>query len=283
MRLVTIKNLCVCLLLIYSNLLMAQTTNSFDFERIKDNSFLLEEAYNQEKGIIQHVSSFQYMNDKYWTYTFTEKWPLKSQKHQISVTIPVFRYYYTTMFNFDKTVYDKTGLGDMSLNYRYQAILTERFAFSPRLSLIIPTGNYKKGFGNGVIGYQANMPFSFICSRWLVTHYNIGLTYTPNEKDGPDNNTDVTNINYGSSAVFLLSRNFNLMFEVACNDTFYKTDTFGTIKDNSLLLNPGFRFAINFKSGLQIVPGLAMPIGIGPSEGTYGVFAYLSFEHLLRK
>jgi hypothetical protein len=39
------------------------------------------------------------------------------------------------------------------------------------------------------------------------------------------------------------------------------------------------RFAIDFPSGLQIVPGLSFPIGMGPSQGDYGLFLYLSFEH----
>jgi hypothetical protein len=30
---------------------------------------------------------------------------------------------------------------------------------------------------------------------------------------------------------------------------------------------------------LQIVPGLAIPLGLGPSKGDKGVFVYLSFEH----
>jgi len=43
--------------------------------------------------------------------------------------------------------------------------------------------------------------------------------------------------------------------------------------DSGAVHNPGF------KNGLQIVPGVAMPIGIGPSAGETGVFLYLSFEH----
>ncbi len=50
--------------------------------------------------------------------------------------------------------------------------------------------------------------------------------------------------------------------------------------ENAVFLNPGIRFAINFKNGLQIVPGLAVPIGIGPSD-SFGLFTYLSFEHPL--
>jgi hypothetical protein len=50
---------------------------------------------------------------------------------------------------------------------------------------------------------------------------------------------------------------------------------------STFFINPGVRFAINFKSGLQIVPGLSVPIGIGPSQGEYGGLVYLSFEHPL--
>jgi hypothetical protein len=53
----------------------------------------------------------------------------------------------------------------------------------------------------------------------------------------------------------------------------------GTQVERSLFINPGFRFVINFESGLQIVPGIGFPIGFGPSRGEYGVFFYFSFEH----
>jgi hypothetical protein len=47
----------------------------------------------------------------------------------------------------------------------------------------------------------------------------------------------------------------------------------------SFLISPGIRGAFNFSSGLQIVPGIAIPIGVGPSSGERGLFLYLSFEH----
>ena len=48
-------------------------------------------------------------------------------------------------------------------------------------------------------------------------------------------------------------------------------------------LNPGVRWSYNFKNGLQIVPGIAMPIGVGRSSGEKSLFLYLSFEHPFRK
>jgi hypothetical protein len=42
------------------------------------------------------------------------------------------------------------------------------------------------------------------------------------------------------------------------------------------------RLAVNRPGGLQIVPGIAVPIGVGPSRGDVAVILYLSFEHPFR-
>lgn len=270
MKISIVKKVSLYLAIISSNVVYAQNENKFDFERIEDNSFLLEEAYNQEPGVIQHISAFQYMKGENWMYTFTEEWPVPNQKHQLSLTIQVMDI-------------NNTGLGDVGLNYRYQAIFTDRLAFSPRFSLLFPTGDYKKGRGNGVLGYQINLPLSYICSRKLVTHYNLGATYVPGAKSEGDSLSDITNINYGASAIVLLTETLNFMFEVSGNTAITKLNDSSSETRNFLLLNPGFRYAINCKSGLQIVPGVAVPIGIGPSSGQIGIFAYLSFEHALWK
>jgi Putative MetA-pathway of phenol degradation len=262
--------LSICLSLYIINTSLAQTVNKFDFERIEDNSFLIEEAYNQDPGVIQHISAFQYMKDKTWLYTFTDEWPVPGRKHQLSTTIPVLNN-------------GETGLGDIALNYRYQAVFTNRLAFSPRFSLLLPSGNYKKGLGEGVPGYQLSLPFSYLLSLKIATHYNLGVTITPNARKADGSKFDLTTYNYGLSIILLLYKNFNFMFEVAGNTTSVKTNNTNTKISNSLFINPGIRYAINFKSGLQIVPGIAMPIGLGSSKGELGVFAYLSFEHPLWK
>jgi hypothetical protein len=264
-----LKQLCFLMLIFSITKVHAQNENKFDFERIEDNSFLLEEAYNQEPGVIQHISAFQYMNNNTWAYSFTEEWPVPGQKHQLS-------------FTFLMLEYTSTGIGDVALNYRYQAIFSRRIAFSPRASVLFPTGNYKKSQGNGVLGYQLNLPVSYICSRKLVTHFNLGATYIPGAKSENNTISDVTIINYGTSAIVLISKTLNFMFEAVGFTTIRKSENAETEKISSFLINPGFRYAINCKSGLQIVPGVAVPIGIGKSNEV-GVFVYLSFEHPLWK
>jgi hypothetical protein len=249
---------------------IAQEVDKFDFERIEDNSFLIEEAYNQEPGVIQHISNFQLMNDGTWLFTFTDEWPVPGRKHQLSATIAVLRS-------------GVEGFGDMQLNYRYQAIFTNRFAFSPRFSLVIPSGNYKNGLGSGAPGYQFSLPFSFLLSRKVVTHYNLGLTIIPNAKKEDGSKSDIFAFSYGMSTILLLSEHINFMFEVVGNSTYSKSDNEKEQIFRALIINPGLRYAINCKSGLQIVPGIAAPIGLSSSSGRSGIFIYLSFEHPLWK
>jgi len=240
--------------------------------KIRDNSFLIEEAYNQEPGVIQHIQAFQYMRDGSWGYTFTEEWPAPRETHQLSATIPIDR------LRGGGTV---TGIGDVLLNYRYQLLLRDPVALSPRLSLILPTGDEGRGLGEGTLGFQGNIPLSVeLTDRW-VTHWNLGMTYVPRARGTGGAREDTYGFLYGASAVFLVSENFNFLIE-AVGETIEAVTGIGmTERESSFFLNPGVRFAWNHESGLQVVPGIGVPIGVGPSRGEYGVFLYLSFEHPL--
>ncbi len=243
-----------------------------DLKKIQDNSFLLEEAYNQEDGVVQHIQVLQYMKRlKDWQYTFTQEWPAPKQAHQLSYTLPVTHFHDN----------DATGVGDILLNYRYQAIMKDKIALAPRLSLILPTGDSKKGLGTDTVGYQVNIPLSVELADKFVTHWNLGATYTPRAKDSTGEKSNIHGFNYGASVIYLATENFNLVLEAAGTST--ETAQINGIHttESTFFINPGVRFAINFKSGLQIVPGFSVPIGLGPSGGEYGGLVYLSFEHPL--
>jgi len=244
------------------------------YREIQDNSFLMEEAYNQEDGVVQHVQVFRLKKGAGWNYAFTQEWPAPKQTHQLSYTIPVER--------IKGNGQDDTGVGDIALNYRYQAVLKDDIAFSPRFSLILPTGNHKKGLGTGTVGYQVNLPLSVRLSERFVTHYNLGFTFTPNSKASDGAKADTLNTNYGASVIYLASKNLNLMLEAVGSSDQKVIGDGKTKNENSFFINPGLRYAIDTKIAgkeLQIVPGIAFPIGIGPSRGEYGVLVYLSFEH----
>src|SRR4030067_830672 len=70
------------------------------------------------------------------------------------------------------------------LNPPYQLLLRDPVALSPRLSLILPTGDEERGLGEGTLGFQGNIPLSVeLTDRW-VTHWNLGMTYVPRAR-GP--------------------------------------------------------------------------------------------------
>ena len=241
---------------------------------IQDNSFLIEEAYNQERGVIQHISTYTRLwASKDWAYSFTEEWPVPGhEKHQLSTTLTLVS---------PGAMESGAGIGDSLLNYRYQLLGNgeSRVAVAPRLSLIVPSGRASLGRGFGGAGLQVNLPASVVFSPRLVTHWNAGATLVPSASNAAGDRAFVSGYNLGQSFVWLAHPRFNVLLETVWTSSQAVAGPARTQTERSLLLNPGVRWAYNLKSGMQIVPGIGVPIGAGPSAGERGVFLYLSFEH----
>lgn len=243
-------------------------------KQIEDNSFLVEEAYNQEAGVVQHANTFsRSAGSAAWMYTFTQEWPVGGQRNQLSYTLPLARN--------DDPSEETTGIGDIALNYRYQIGGGDRtrFALAPRATLLIPTGSSRRGLGSGGAGFQINLPLSTKLSPGFVTHSNAGLTYTPRARDTFGNVAAAHSYTLGQSIIWLAHPKLNLMLESTWAVSHEVAGSGQSQRSTEFLLSPGLRGAIDMASGLQIVPGLAFPFGVGGSRGERGVYAYLSFEH----
>jgi hypothetical protein len=234
---------------------------------IQDNSFFVEEAYNQEPGVVQHIINvpvFFTSGDKEVSFVFTQEWPVFSQTHQFSYTIP---YTFTG---------DENAFEDIRLNYRLQALMEgERTpAFAPRFSLVTPSGDADKGFGHDRLGYEINLPFSKIVSDRVTLNFNAGGSLFPDVND-----RDLWNYNLGGSAIYAVTRTFNLMLEAIAvweEDVDPAKNVDRTV---TALVSPGARYAFNCPNDLQIVVGAAAPIGLTSDSPDWGLFFYLSFEH----
>lgn len=245
---------------------------------IQDNSFLVEEAYNQETGVVQHISTFtRYQETKDWIYTFTQEWPVGSITHQLSFTLPWQR--------LGASLDGKQAFGDVALNYRYQLLGDgdAKVAISPRLSVLLPTGDEKKGYGRGATGIQVMFPISYVLSDAFVAHSNIGATRTPNAKNTDGEKATTQDLTFGQSFIWLANPRFNVMLEYVHTRSQMVAGPNRTELQTATYLSPGIRWAYNFPSGLQIVPGIAVPIGVGASRGEKAIFLYLSFEHPFTK
>lgn len=241
---------------------------------IADNSFLIEEAYNQEAGVVQHINTFTRDRNGDFAYTFTQEWPVLSQRHQFSYTVPLNR---------ASEPSGGRGFGDVALNYRYQLVSNSRVAISPRASLLLPTGDEEKGLGTGGVGLQFNLPVSTRLSRHFVAHTNAGATFTPNARNSLREQASTQDYFFGQSVIWLAHPQFNVLLEALYEGRESVIGTSLTTRENSFLLNPGVRWAHNFRNGLQIVPGISVPVGVGPSRGDRAIFFYISFEHPFRK
>lgn len=251
----------------------AQTTQT-NTHPIQDNSFLIEEAYNQEDGVVQHIQTFTRLSQSHsWAYTFTEEFPVHGIKNQLSYTLQA-----THNGDFPRS---GAGFGDIALNYRYQLLGDgdSRVAIAPRFTVLAPTGLATEGRGAGSFGIQSQIPVSIQINRYFVAHSNVGVTWTPRARNEFGDRASTNGYDLGQSFVWLARPRFNVLVETLWTGTENVVARGRTQRSHDLLVSPGIRWAHNFKSGLQIVPGIAMPIGVGPSSGDKGVFVYLSFEH----
>lgn len=235
---------------------------------ILDNSFLVEEAFNQEPGIFQNIFGMHIVDSGEWEAAFTQEWPLRTQRHQLSFTFSSL------------AVNGAAGLGDLMINYRWQASTEEgsRPAFSPRLSLILPTGNASEGHGSGGAGWQINLPFSKQFGDAYL-HWNAGFTHTPaTEVDNGERNVFVPHA--ALSGIWQVRPMLNLMLESILQwDQVFEVEA---SREVIFTLVPGMRTGWNAADS-QIVLGIGIPTTFSDDTPDVGVFGYLSYELPFRR
>jgi len=200
-----------------------------------------------------------------WQIGFTQEWPLGSQKHQLSYVLPF------------GGMTGAHGLGDVLINYRYQ-VLTEapgRLAFSPRLSVILPTGNEDRGLGSGVVGWQVNLPVSKQRGD-LYFHLNGGGTWLPGVASGAADVTLFTP-HAAASAIWRLRPMLNAMVESVFESSQEIAGSGTTLRQRSFTLSPGVRGGWNLGDH-QLIIGLAVPVTWTAGTSEAGVFGYFSYE-----
>ncbi len=259
---------------------------------IRDNAFLVEEAFNQEPGVAQHI--FNWVNlwgrapgaqtrDFAWTYTM--ELPLGSQKHQFSFTTQMLEAFKKPASGAPTS---QGGVGDTFLNYRYQLLADDEFLWcAPRFTLIAPTGDKRFGLGTGEVGYQFNLPVSRYGEKFDF-HFNAGVTYIPRVSlplsgglDSP--RQDLRGYNLGASTFWKPKTYLHFFTEVLVLGNEEIDDTGSRNGITQVFVNPGVRYAVCQLDECEWVLGVALPIGLTRDTPDIGVFAYMSVEHNFRK
>jgi hypothetical protein len=273
----------VVVIVLLAGLKMAFAAEEQPIDVIEDNSFLIEEAYNQDPGVVQHIFNAIYVKDSTqhgWQFSFTQEWPVYGLDHQLSYTIPS-----------SHLVNDgdhQNGIGDVLINYRYQALEEGpgKPAFAPRFSLILPTGSRSRGTGNGVVGYQWSLPFSKKVGSRLALHANLGLTYLPHVQSPLSSGhlspkQSLVSYNIGGSAIFAILPRLHAMLEWIGSFEDNINNAGRAVHSFNPVISPGFRTAVVNEEDLQIVVGAAAPIGLNRSSNNLSAFLYFSVEHKL--
>jgi DtxR family Mn-dependent transcriptional regulator len=211
---------------------------------IVDNSFFIEEAFNQDAGIMQTIAMMRMSSGREWETSVTQEWPLVGQRHQVSYSIP----YLSTN--------SARGFGDVMLHYRMQLLSDAEGtpAFSPRVSVVLPTGDSQQGLGDTGAGWQVNLPFSEQ-ARDFYLHWNVGYTATPS----------ISRPHVGASTIWRAAPMVHAMMEVLFEGTDRAT------------LSPGVRVGWN-RGEAQWVFGLAAPLTREDAVTIASALGYLSYE-----
>lgn len=282
MRIATV----LLLILVGAGSASAQQTGSARPFEIMDNSFLVEEAFNQEAGIFQNIFGAYLVNGSDWQMTFTQEWPLGAQKHQFSYTLPFLATVDPGLIGTQR------GVGDLLLNYRYQALMEGpgRPAFSPRVSVILPTGADNRGLGDGTVGLDVNLPFSKQQGD-VYWHWNAGFSLLPGIYGGQSSVTreaiDHTLFSpfMAGSAIVRVRPMLNLMLEsvVRWEHVVEEISAAGrTSRDAVAVVSPGLRGGWNIGDH-QLIVGVAVPVTVTETDDRVGVFGYFSYELPFKK
>lgn len=229
---------------------------------IQDNSFLIQEAYNQPPGVVQHVFTAERHDNGETLFVFGQEWPLSGVRHQVAFALPLF----CPCGEAGRSI----GVGDIELGYRYQAAGAEggRVHVAPELAFSLPSGSARLGRGASTLGLGLTVPVSVTLARTLVAHANAGASHLPGTEDEDGVRESRTDWLLGGSLVWLARQNLNLLLEAVR-------------EPDAFTLSPGVRGAVNVGS-VQIVPGVAMPIGFEDGESDTAWLLYLSVEHSFR-
>lgn len=210
---------------------------------IEDSNFLPETGVNRSDAVLQY-NAFRLGDAMAWE--LAQEWATSSPRHQFSFVVPIYSD-------------GETGLGDVALNYRYQLFGSEssRAAIAPRLWVLLPTRS--EHFGGRNSGLQVNVPLSVTLHERLVSHTSAGATWYRDAR--------TKELQLAQSLAFAMTDRVSLLVDAAwtrCDD-----------EDHLLVVRPGIQVALDGPGGLQVAPGIALPLGTDAG----GVLVYVAFEH----
>jgi hypothetical protein len=117
------------------------------------------------------------------------------------------------------------------------------------------------------------LPASIRLAEGLTASTSLGVSFHPGEDAAS------TGFKVGQALNWRARPRLNLLVEAVFTRGDSPLGESDDGDDESLVVSPGVQYAVLLRRDAQLVPGIAIPIGVGPSEGERAVMFYLSLEH----
>lgn len=232
----------------------AQTPNEAEgAESIEVNGFFVEEAYNQEAGMLQQIVTATAARHGGWGGDYSQEWPIFSERHQLDLALGVG---------------EGAGVTGVGAEYRYLLLGGEDAVFS-----LAPGIEAAWSREEGEWELEAMLPASVRLSETLVANTNVGVSFAVDDFDGKPGLT------LGEGLVWRPQPRLNLLMEAVWSRGEPLLGEASEGEDESLIVSPGLQYAFSLRDDVRLVPGIAFPVGVGPSDGQRAVMLYLSLEH----
>jgi hypothetical protein len=148
--------------------------------KLVDNSFLLEEGFNQPINAVQFIQDY---NSRTNEFTHSGEIPMGSKGHQFSYLVAQ-----------DQKI-------NPILSYRFLSVSEPRVYLAHRFGVVVPVQDERYGF-------EYKQAFTFVASdRWMY-HWNFGLFHFPRYKG-----ETINSYNSGTSVVYYAQDNLNFLVE----------------------------------------------------------------------
>ena len=246
--------------------------SSFTALAVVDNSFLLEEAYQQPSGTYQFIQTYQtaFKKGSGYDYGFALEAPITDLVHQFSFSGTRSR----------SEDVSHGSMSDITINYRYQPYNRDGKLVTERFGLILPTGRVDQGSGRGVLGFEFMQAATIIFSERWANHWNLGVSLFPRAKfSDTQKRTTLTEVKAGTSWVYFLQDDINLMMELFLETEQTLNEDNEQETEMSVTLSPGIRFGKSYDwKEMEVVPGFGFPVQFAESNTDVGMILYLSFE-----
>ena len=248
-----------------------------DVRQLQSDEFLVDTAYLQDQDEFLHKFRIQRTNGRRWSADFTEEVTVGSEKNQVVFSIPAH-----LGGNADE---QSKGFGDAQIEYSYGLYgdSKSRVTISPGIRLSLPLGNFRAGLRTGGSGGSFKIPVGVMLGRRFGSNSIYEMTFTHSARNTDGDRANTLNTEVGQSFVWFAKPRFNFFVEALWERSQEVTGRGSTANVRSLMISPAIRWVHECKNGLTISPGVAVPIGAGPSRGERNIFFYISFGHPLRK